>query len=102
MPKGAEAVQLVRLPRGAAVESLEGFRDGAWWVQDLAASSKLNAEWDYLQKLFQHGREWAQDWLDAHFDDIGVRSTLDLDEIWEDAPRPPVGAADAPAGEAED
>ena len=28
----------VRLPRGAAVESLEGFRDGAWWVQDLAAS----------------------------------------------------------------
>lgn len=71
-------------------------------VQDLAASSKLNAEWDYLQKLFQHGREWAQDWLDAHFDDIGVRSTLDLDEIWEDGPRPPVGAADAPAGEPED
>lgn len=72
-------------------------------VQDLAASSKLNAEWGYLQKLFQHGRAWAQDWLDAHFDDIGVRSTLDLDEIWEDAPRPPVGAAaDAPAGEPQD
>lgn len=28
----------VRLPRGSAVESLEGYRDGAWWVQDLAAS----------------------------------------------------------------
>ncbi len=28
----------IRLPRGAAVESLEGFREGAWWVQDLAAS----------------------------------------------------------------
>lgn len=28
----------VRLPRGAAIESLEGFREGAWWVQDLAAS----------------------------------------------------------------
>lgn len=28
----------VRLPRGTAVEQLEGFRDGAWWVQDLAAS----------------------------------------------------------------
>ncbi|MFC0204402.1 RsmB/NOP family class I SAM-dependent RNA methyltransferase [Novosphingobium soli] len=28
----------LRLPRGAAVESLEGFREGAWWVQDLAAS----------------------------------------------------------------
>ncbi|MCJ2185401.1 RsmB/NOP family class I SAM-dependent RNA methyltransferase [Novosphingobium beihaiensis] len=28
----------VRLPRGTAVENLEGFREGAWWVQDLAAS----------------------------------------------------------------
>ena len=28
----------LRLPRGAAVEKLPGFDDGAWWVQDLAAS----------------------------------------------------------------
>lgn len=28
----------VRLPRGTAVEDLAGFKDGAWWVQDLAAS----------------------------------------------------------------
>lgn len=28
----------VRLPRGQAVESLPGYREGAWWVQDLAAS----------------------------------------------------------------
>jgi 16S rRNA (cytosine967-C5)-methyltransferase len=28
----------VRLPRGAPVETLEGYREGAWWVQDLAAS----------------------------------------------------------------
>ena len=28
----------VRLPRGTAVEDLPGFADGAWWVQDLAAS----------------------------------------------------------------
>lgn len=28
----------VRLPRGAAIESLEGYADGAWWVQDLAAT----------------------------------------------------------------
>jgi 16S rRNA (cytosine967-C5)-methyltransferase len=27
----------VRLPRGTAVEALEGFREGDWWVQDLAA-----------------------------------------------------------------
>jgi 16S rRNA (cytosine967-C5)-methyltransferase len=28
----------IRLARGAAVESLADFKDGAWWVQDLAAS----------------------------------------------------------------
>ena len=28
----------LRLPRGQAVESLPGFEEGAWWVQDLAAS----------------------------------------------------------------
>ena len=28
----------VRLPRGTAVTELPGFADGAWWVQDLAAS----------------------------------------------------------------
>lgn len=28
----------LRLPRGAAVEDLEGYANGAWWVQDLAAS----------------------------------------------------------------
>ena len=28
----------IRLPRGAAVEDLPGFGEGAWWVQDLAAS----------------------------------------------------------------
>lgn len=28
----------VRLPRGSTVESLADYREGAWWVQDLAAS----------------------------------------------------------------
>ncbi len=28
----------IRLERGSSVESLPGFSDGAWWVQDLAAS----------------------------------------------------------------
>jgi 16S rRNA (cytosine967-C5)-methyltransferase len=27
-----------RLPRGTAVENLDGFNEGAWWVQDLAAT----------------------------------------------------------------
>lgn len=55
-------------------------------VQDLAASSKLNAEWDYLQLLFERGRNWAARWLETHYDAVGSTSTIDLDEILEDAP----------------
>jgi len=28
----------IRLPRGEAVDSLDGFREGEWWVQDVSAS----------------------------------------------------------------
>lgn len=38
----ADAIRLAplhrRLPRGRAVETLPGYREGGWWVQDLAAS----------------------------------------------------------------
>ncbi|RAI01983.1 patatin [Acuticoccus sediminis] len=47
-------------------------------IQDLAASSKLNAEWAYLTMLFERGRQWADAWLAANYDKIGVASTLDL------------------------
>ena len=42
------------------------------------ASSKLNTSWHFFQELHAAGRKAARDWLDAHFEDIGVRSTLDL------------------------
>ncbi|NYS24764.1 patatin-like phospholipase family protein [Rhodobacteraceae bacterium 2376] len=53
-------------------------------VQDLAASSKLNAEWSYLRLLFERGRGWAEAWLDAHFDHIGQQSTFDLGAFFDD------------------
>ncbi|WP_432770487.1 MAG: methyltransferase domain-containing protein [Sphingopyxis sp.] len=34
----ALAPRHLRLPRGQAVEAMPGFREGGWWVQDLAAS----------------------------------------------------------------
>lgn len=60
-------------------------------VQDLAASSKLNAEWPYLQMLFQRGRGWADRWLAANFDALGQASSLDLARFFED----PAQAAEA-------
>ncbi len=53
-------------------------------VQDLAASSKLNAEWAYLRKLYERGRSWADAWLDAHFDQIGKGSSFDLEAFFDD------------------
>ena len=64
-------------------------------VQDLVASSKLNAEWGYLRKLFDRGRAWADAWLRQNFDRIGVESTLDLDATSRSTA--PAGAPDGPA-----
>lgn len=57
-------------------------------VQDLKASSKLNTDWDYLIRLRDCGWQWADEWLEEHFDAIGNRSTFDLDELFEDSFRP--------------
>ncbi len=50
----------------------------------LGASSKMNAEWAFLTCLRDLGRETASGWLAAHFDDIGVRSTVDLRAMFAD------------------
>ncbi|MGB7430839.1 MAG: patatin-like phospholipase family protein [Ahrensia sp.] len=47
-------------------------------VQNLSASSKLNTELDFLCYMRDLGRAAALDFLDAHFDAIGVEATLDL------------------------
>ena len=44
----------------------------------LNASSKLNAEWDFLEHLFGVGRRAAGRWLDDHYAAIGKSATLDL------------------------
>ena len=44
----------------------------------LGASSKMNTEWAFLTLLRDIGRRAAGEWLDRHFDEIGVRSTVDL------------------------
>jgi NTE family protein len=51
-------------------------------AKSLTADSKLNNDYDFFEMLRQTGRRAARRFLDAHFDDIGVRSTVDLrDEI---------------------
>ena len=49
----------------------------------LGYSSKLNAEWEFLSMLRDEGRRAAQAFLTDHHEDLGRRSTLDLDELLE-------------------
>ncbi|MCO4317532.1 patatin-like phospholipase family protein [Phyllobacterium sp. 21LDTY02-6] len=46
----------------------------------LSASSKVNAEWAFLEYLRDLGRAAAEDWLEENYDAIGQTATLDLSD----------------------
>jgi NTE family protein len=70
-----------------------GSSEGAQWagmrihliasaaLADLGASSKLNAEWDFLRMLRDEGRRCAEAFLKANAAYVGERSTVDLDVL---------------------
>ncbi len=51
-------------------------------LASLSASSKLNAEWKFLQHLHDIGRRAAEEWLKDNFSAIGKKSTFDLAEFF--------------------
>ena len=72
-----------------------GNGEGALWAKmrihriasdamlNLSATSKMISEWPFLCELRDFGRTAAQAFLDAHADDLGKTSTLDLDALLE-------------------
>ena len=70
-----------------------GHGEGAQWagmrihlvpnaiMADLGYSSKLNAEWAFLTMLRDEGRRAAETFLATHRDDLGHRSSLDIDRL---------------------
>jgi NTE family protein len=50
-------------------------------LADFGASSKLNAEWEFVSLLKEEGRKSADAFLTAHGEDIGKHSTADLDVL---------------------
>ena len=70
-----------------------GTGEGARWAQmrthrimtdmlaQFGASSKLNAEWEFVAMLRAEGRRAASQFLDANGNDLGKRSTADLDVL---------------------
>ena len=51
-------------------------------IDKLGASSKFNAEWDFLS-MRDEGRRCAESFLAEHGASIGKKSTLDLDVLLE-------------------
>jgi NTE family protein len=61
-----------------------GMRTHSIWTDkltELGASSKLNAEWEFVTMLKEEGRRCADAFLATHGEDLGQRSTADLDVL---------------------
>lgn len=52
-------------------------------MRPLDASSKMNAERAFLEHLFEIGRDAATQWVTDHYDDLGVRSSVDMRQMFE-------------------
>jgi NTE family protein len=50
-------------------------------LAEFGASSKLNAEWNFIELLKEEGRRCTDEFLSRHGDDVGRRSTADLDAL---------------------
>jgi NTE family protein len=61
-----------------------GMRTHRIWIDKLAAygaSSKLNAEWEFVSTFKEDGRHSADRFLAKHAEDLGKQSTTDLDVL---------------------
>ena len=71
-----------RLPRGTGPGEYRRINmhriDLGFVGKKLTAASRLNNDFDFFEMLHRAGRRAARRFLDRHFDDIGVRSTIDL------------------------
>ena len=71
-----------RLPRGTGPGEYRRINvhrvDLGFIGKKLTPASRLNTDFDFFEMLHRAGRRAARRFLDAHFDDIGVRSTIDL------------------------
>lgn len=51
-------------------------------LKELGVSSKLNAEWKFLEHLHDVGYRTTEAWLAENFEALGNRSTLDIEAVY--------------------
>jgi NTE family protein len=78
----AREIDLGRLPHGFGAGQYRRIHAHRVVLGDghkaYSADSKLSTDYDFFHMLHASGRRAARHFLEAHFDDIGVRSTFDL------------------------
>jgi hypothetical protein len=78
----ARLIDQGRLPRGMGPGKYRRIYMHRIALEDSAkalnSQSQLNTDYDFFKMLRDRGRRAAHRFLDAHFDDIGVRGTVDL------------------------
>lgn len=57
-------------------------------MREFSVSSKLNAEWAFLQLLHDIGWRTADRWIEDHFDDLGMRTTWSPDFLLTESLKP--------------
>lgn len=102
--KELRAITLLRRLIEAEGLEAERYRDmrlhriGGEGLEHLSASSKLNAEWAFLEHLRDLGRAAAETWLKQHRDAIGQRSTFDPEALFQSSIRDPAEPKPAEGG----
>jgi NTE family protein len=66
---------------GARWAAMRIHRIASEMMVELGYSSKLNAEWEFFCMLRDEGRRCADSFLQGHLEDLGRRSTFDLDSL---------------------
>jgi NTE family protein len=56
--------------------------EGGQFMKELSVSSKLNCDWEFLTHLRDEGREQAEAFLAAKYDDLNEASTIDISEVY--------------------
>ncbi len=78
----AREIDLGRLPHGFGAGEYRRVHAHRVVLSDghkaYSADSRLSTDYDFFRMLHASGRRAARHFLEAHFDDIGVRSTFDL------------------------
>lgn len=86
-----EVRAIAMMKESVGTEGLEGGRfkdvlfhriDADDALRELGVSSKFNTEWAFLKHLHGIGYRAASDWLDGCYDDLGKRSTLDIESVY--------------------